>query len=81
MRVVNDAPTLIEVLPEATAGAYEIITGDDMPNPNGEYLVGLGKMNDLGVVTVAASVRLPTSDNDALPGHSFRTTYDCLRKT
>ncbi|KAL3965262.1 hypothetical protein ACCO45_002266 [Purpureocillium lilacinum] len=63
MRVVNDAPTLIEVLPEATAGAYEIITGDDMPNPNEEYLVGLGKMNDLGVVTVAASVLAHNMDS------------------
>ncbi|GJN76862.1 hypothetical protein PLIIFM63780_000350 [Purpureocillium lilacinum] len=63
MRVVNDAPTLIEVLPEATAGAYEIITGDDMPNPNEAYLVGLGKMNDLGVVTVAASVLAHNMDS------------------
>lgn len=59
-RVIENFPTIEEVTPSATSGAYEIKTGTDFAMPNNTYLVGLAKVNNRGQVAPVASVRLST---------------------
>jgi hypothetical protein len=61
MTIKQGTPTLSPLAPTALAGAFEIDTGSDFPNPNDTYLIGMGKVDGNGIVTPVASVRKPTS--------------------
>ncbi|KAE8379327.1 hypothetical protein BDV26DRAFT_291352 [Aspergillus bertholletiae] len=56
LQVIESFPTIAEITPTATAGAYEIDSGADFTVPNDTYLVGLAKVDHRGRVAPVASV-------------------------
>ncbi|KAE8132759.1 hypothetical protein BDV38DRAFT_274872 [Aspergillus pseudotamarii] len=55
MVIKRNFPTIAQSTPSAVASAYEINTGTDFPVPNERYLIGLGKVNNRGLVAPVAS--------------------------
>lgn len=52
MVVEEGAPALILTEPSTKASSYRIDTGSDFAEPNDKYLIGLGKRNSFGLVSL-----------------------------
>ncbi|KAE8379067.1 hypothetical protein BDV26DRAFT_291651 [Aspergillus bertholletiae] len=57
MVIKQNFSIIAQSAPSAAASAYEIDTGPDFPVPNDRYLIGLGKVNNRGVVAPVASMK------------------------
>ncbi|KAH0437794.1 hypothetical protein CcaCcLH18_03690 [Colletotrichum camelliae] len=62
MSVILGTPTLGKEMRTAKAGAFEITTDESFTTPNTQYLIGMGKVDNHGIVSPVASI---LADNNA----------------
>ncbi|KAJ5471295.1 hypothetical protein N7530_008652 [Penicillium desertorum] len=76
---INDAATLMESTHGAPPASFEIFTGNDLPSPNGRYLLGVAKMDDhrhlIPVATVLASNERTTQIKPKMKFYISRAEY------
>ena len=56
MVIKENTPTFQGQIMASSPSAFEIDCGNDFPNPNNSYLIGMGMPDNNGVVTPVASV-------------------------